>query len=82
MRTLMLIAGLMLAAGCTPSSITHNLAADEEGITMRKTGYDLTRANQVAAEHCEEYGKQAVLISFAGYTIKYRCAESEKTKGS
>ncbi len=82
MRTLMLIAGLMSVAGCTPSSITHNLAADEEGITMRKTGYDLTRANQVAAEHCEEYGKQAVLISFAGYTIKYRCAESEKTKGS
>ncbi len=82
MRTFMLIAGLMLVAACTPSSITHNLAADEEGITMRKTGYDLTRANQVAAEHCEEYGKQAVLISFGGYTIKYRCAESEKAKGS
>ncbi len=26
---------LMLVAGCTPSGITHNLAADEEGLTMR-----------------------------------------------
>jgi hypothetical protein len=73
----MLIAGLMLVAGCTPSNITHNLAADEEGITMRKTGNDYTRANQVAAEHCEEYGKQAVLVSYGGYTIKYRCADPE-----
>ncbi len=82
MRTLMLIAGFMLVAGCTPSNITHNLAADEEGITMRQTGFDLVRANEVAAEHCEEYGKQAVLISYVGYTIKYRCAESEMAKGS
>ncbi len=77
MRTLMLIAGLLLVAACTPSSITHNLAADEEGITMRKSGYDYTRVNQVAAEHCEEYGKQAVLVFFGGHTIKYRCAEPE-----
>ncbi len=77
MRTLMSIAGPLLVAGCTPSNITHNLAADEAGITMRKTGYDIIRANQVAAEHCEEYGKQAVLVFFGGHTIKYRCAEPE-----
>lgn len=81
MRTLLMIAGLALAAGCTPSNITHNLAADEAGITMRKTGYDLSRANQVAAEHCQDYGKDAVLVSFGGYTIKYRCAEPA-AKGS
>ena len=70
MRTLTLIAGFMLVAGCTPSNITHNLAADEESITMRQTGFDLVRANEVAAEHCEEFGKQAVLISYVGFASK------------
>ncbi len=75
MRTIMLLAGLMLAAGCTPSNITHNLAADEDGITMRKTGMNMERAEAAARAPCEDYGKDAVLVAFVGYKIQYRCAE-------
>lgn len=75
MRTTILLAGLMLAAGCTPSSITNTLAADEDGISMRKTGSNMERAEAAARAHCEDYGKDAVLVSFVGYKIEYRCAE-------
>ncbi len=82
MRTILLIAGLLLGAGCSPSSITHNLAADENGITMRKTGWDFSRADAAAEGHCQDYGRKAELVFFGGYTIQYRCAEPAKPEGS
>ncbi len=74
MRIVLVLAGLLLTGACVPSNITNNLKADEEGITLRQTGAWLTRADDVAQEHCEDYGKNAVRIVAVGYEVRYRCA--------
>ena len=82
MLRMALLAGLLLATGCSYSNVTNKLQNDENGVTYRQTGYWFERTDAKAEDHCADFGKTAVRNVVAGYQISYLCVEPGAETGS
>lgn len=67
MRTLCMVATLMMLAGCTPFLLQHDTVSGDDSMVIVKSGL-VRNPDSTASNHCESYGKTAELDKVTEYS--------------
>jgi hypothetical protein len=75
-RALLILAGLAVLGGCSPTE-RNRVSATPPSVSYRVTGNDISQANASAAQYCQRYGAgaqyQGLQSSSSGNVAVYTC---------